>query len=190
MIVSFIYGPMTSGKTTRLLKGYKLSNRYHLSYSIIKPITDNRAGVNFISTHDNKIHKKDVYVYGHDKFPPRSKTRIVAIDESQFFSIEEVQNIIKQCEVRDTSMCTFFGLAFDYAQEYFPSSEYLLKNSDLQEKLQADCAVCGEPADHTQRLLNGVPAPIGPKVLVGGKEQYEARCDECYVHPSEIEEFM
>lgn len=190
MIVAFIHGAMTSGKTTRLLKSYKFSRRYKLGRSIIKPIIDDRGGDNAIYTHDHQIHDKEVYVYGRDKFPKKSKCRITLIDEAQFFSIEEIQNIIEKCSKYNASFCTFFGLARDYANELFPSSAYLLANSHITEKLMASCAVCSEPADNTQRLVNGIPAPIGPKVLVGGSEQYEARCDECYVHPNEVEEIF
>lgn len=190
MITSFIYGPMMAGKTTRLLKGYKLSKRYKLPVSIIKPHIDNRAGEKTISTHDGHMLTKDIYVYGKDSFPPEHKCRILYVEEAQFFSIEEIKNIIKQAERNNTSMLTFFGLQKDYAQDDFPSSLYIQEVCHMTDHLMADCAVCGDPADNTQRLLNGKPAPIGPKILVGGSEGYESRCDNCYVHPADVEELF
>ena len=49
-------------------------------------------------------------------------------------------------------------------------------------KLYAICQVCGAPATRTQRIIDGKPAKYtDPVVLVGAKEQYEARCRHCHV---------
>lgn len=190
MVISFIYGPMTAGKTSRILKSYKLGKRYRLGNSIIKPLIDTREDGNVIATHDGKVQKADVYVLGNDKFPPKKRCRMVMVDEAQFFSIEEIEFIIKRCDTYETAFCTFFGLAYDYAQELFPSAAYLMERSHLTEQLPATCAICEDEALNTQRLVNGVPAPFGEKILVGGSDQYEARCSDCYVHPSDVEELF
>lgn len=190
MVVTFIHGPMTAGKTNRILKSYKLAKRYRLGVTIVKPIIDVRNNANAITTHDGKVLEDDVYVFGKDKLPQKKKLRMVMVDESQFFSIDEVKNIIKRCDENDTSFLTFFGLLNDYAQEPFPTSEFLYNYSHRTEELVAECAVCDEEAKHTQRLVNGLPAPIGAKILIGGTENYEARCDSCYVHPSIVEELF
>ena len=58
----------------------------------------------------------------------------------------------------------------------------LLSRAEYVTKLQAICQVCGAPATRTQRLINGKPAKYSdPVVLVGAKEQYEARCRHCHV---------
>jgi thymidine kinase len=45
------------------------------------------------------------------------------------------------------------------------------------DKLHAICAVCGDEAARTQRLLDGAPAYYDePVVVVGASELYEARC--------------
>jgi thymidine kinase len=50
------------------------------------------------------------------------------------------------------------------------------------DKLQAICLVCGGPASHTQRLINGRPAAYDdPVILVGASEVYEARCRGCHI---------
>ena len=181
---------MMAGKTTRLLKSYRLAKRYKLGVSIIKPITDTRGGVNVITTHNGKLHKSDVFVLGRDNFPAKNRTRMVLVDEAQFFSVEEVHHIIQKSAKNDASFCTFFGLYEDYASQPFPASEYLMKVSHLQEHLTAKCAVCGAEATKTQRLVGGFPAPFGNKIEIGGTNKYESRCTSCYVHPSEVEELF
>lgn len=190
MVVSFIHGPMMAGKTSRLIKGYDLSKRYKLGACIIKPIVDTRGDTNSVTTHDNISRASDVYTFGKDRFPPQKKSRMVFVDESQFFSVEEVQYIINRCETYDSSFCIFYGLAYDYAQQLFPSSAYLMERAHITEALYGKCAVCDDQATHTQRLVNGLPAPIGERILVGGAEQYESRCKDCYVHPNDVEELF
>jgi thymidine kinase len=57
----------------------------------------------------------------------------------------------------------------------------LLALADEVTKLKAICVKCGEPAFHTQRLINGEPASVrDPLIVIGGKESYEARCRKCY----------
>lgn len=190
MVITFIHGPMMAGKTSRIYKGYKLAKRYKLGVSIIKPHLDTRYDSNVVQTHNGKIIKEDVYVLGKDKFPHKSRLRMVMIDEAQFFSIEEIQFIIKKCEEAGSSFCTFFGLDLDYAKEPFPSSEYLLKYANLKETLSGECSVCGNDSKFTQRLSNGFPAPVGRRIVIGGADTYESRCEQCYVHPSEVEELF
>ena len=52
------------------------------------------------------------------------------------------------------------------------------------DKLHAICAVCGDEASRTQRLINGQPAQYDdPIVVVGASELYEARCREHHQVP-------
>lgn len=181
---------MSSGKTSRVYKGYRLAKRYKLGVSIIKPVMDTRYPENIVRTHNGKIVREDVYLFGKDSFPKANKARMVMIDEAQFFSIDEIKSIVKKCEAADTSFCTFFGLDRDYAGVLFPSSEYLLSYAHLKESLSAECAVCGAEAHLTQRLFNGFPAPVGERILIGTLANYEARCYSCYTHPRDVEEFF
>lgn len=190
MVVTFIHGPMMAGKTNRIYKSYKLAKRYKLGVSIIKPLIDTRHDRHVVETHDGKKITEDIYVLGIDRLPPRKQLRMVMVDETQFLSIDEVQHIIKKCDANDTSFLTFFGLHKDYAQIPFPTAEYLLPIADTIEVLTAECAVCDEAASHTQRLMNGLPAPMGDRILIGGTDMYEARCDSCYVHPTLVEELF
>jgi thymidine kinase len=60
----------------------------------------------------------------------------------------------------------------------------LIARAEYVTKLAAICSVCGAPATRTQRLINGTPANYDdPIILVGAKEQYEARCRHCHVVP-------
>jgi len=69
---------------------------------------------------------------------------------------------------------TYRGEPFEPLPELVAVAEYV-------EKLQAICAVCGEPATRNQRLVEGEPAHVDdPTIVVGAEESYEARCRDCH----------
>jgi thymidine kinase len=51
----------------------------------------------------------------------------------------------------------------------------LLAVAEYITKTLAICMVCGEPANHTQRLVKSREL-----VLVGATDSYEARCRKCF----------
>jgi len=51
----------------------------------------------------------------------------------------------------------------------------LLAIAEYITKTLAICMVCGDPANHTQRLVQS-----GERVLVGASGLYEARCRHCF----------
>ena len=51
----------------------------------------------------------------------------------------------------------------------------MLFRSEYITKTRAICMVCGEPANHTQRLVVS-----SDRVLVGATGLYEARCRHCF----------
>jgi thymidine kinase len=51
----------------------------------------------------------------------------------------------------------------------------LLAIAEFITKTHAICMVCGNPANHTQRLVAS-----GDRVLVGAQGMYEARCRVCF----------
>lgn len=189
MILSLVHGSMFSGKTSRILKSIGLCKRYSLDFHVILPVFDNRHEIGNIVSHDNELYKgKEVLVFGKDPLPRNSKAKMIFIDEVQFFAPDEIDKIIKTFK-NTAHFITFYGLLYDYAGEKFPTSEYVLKLSDISEEMEGICAVCGEAGFKTQRLVGGKPAPVGEKILIGGSGTYECRCENCYVHPKEAEEF-
>ena len=97
-------------------------------------------------------------------------TRVVAIDEVQFFdnTIIDVVNKLARRGIR--VICA--GLDQDYKGKPFGPMAELLAIADNVDKIHAVCTVCGGPASKTYRK--------NPKnsdtVLVGETDLYEARC--------------
>jgi thymidine kinase len=59
-----------------------------------------------------------------------------------------------------------------------------MAQAEQVDKLHAICTECGDDASHSQRLIDGQPAPYdAPVILVGAEESYEARCRHCHEVP-------
>jgi thymidine kinase len=67
------------------------------------------------------------------------------------------------------------GLDQDYLGKPFEPMPQLLAIAEYITKTLAICMVCGNPANHTQRLVAS-----GDRVLVGAQGTYEARCRRCF----------
>ena len=67
------------------------------------------------------------------------------------------------------------GLDQDYLGKPFEPMPQLLAIAEYITKTLAICMVCGNPANHTQRLVASED-----RVLLGTQGTYEARCRRCF----------
>ena len=67
------------------------------------------------------------------------------------------------------------GLDQDYLGKPFDPMPQLLAIAEYITKTRAICMVCGNPANHTQRLVAS-----SDRVLLGAQGIYEARCRHCF----------
>jgi thymidine kinase len=105
----------------------------------------------------------------------RDDTTVVGIDEAQFFD-DGIVDVIEGLASKNIRVIVT-GLDMDFRGEPFGCIPELLARADKIVKLQAICMTCGEPANRTQRLVDGKPARYDdPIVIVGASEMYEARC--------------
>jgi thymidine kinase len=70
------------------------------------------------------------------------------------------------------------GLDLDFAMMPFNAMPQLLAMADEVTKLTAVCMKCGGDARFTQRLTKEKQ-----KVVVGGRNKYQARCRACHYIP-------
>ena len=109
-------------------------------------------------------------------------TEVVAIDEAQFFDMGLV-NVCKRLADQGKRVIVA-GLDMDFRGQPFGPTPMLMAIAEYVDKLQAICIKCGNPANRTQRLVNGKPARASePTILVGASESYEARCRHCHEVP-------
>ena len=172
--IEVVCGPMFSGKTEELIRRLKLALIAKQTVQIFKPITDNRYSKEHIVSHDNQKFlctpvksSKDIL----DKM--RDHTRVIAVDEAQFFD-DGVTEICHKL-ANNGKRVIVAGLDQDYLGNPFGPMPRLMAMAESVLKLKAICMVCGGLASKSQRLT----AESG-QVLVGEKDKYEARCRACY----------
>lgn len=172
--IEVVCGPMFSGKTEELIRRLRLSVIAKQRTQIFKPVLDNRYDVKYITSHVEQKFSctpiagaKEILDYLDDS------TRVVGIDEAQFFKTE----LIQTCEklAKRGLRVIVAGLDQDYLGNPFGPMPQLLAIADDVLKLKAVCMICGGEATKSQRISTETD-----QVVVGAGEHYEARCRYCF----------
>lgn len=177
-----ICGPMFSGKTEELIRRLRLAKIAKQKIQIFKPSLDNRYETFYITSHLNQKFvctpiAKASEILEHLK----DTTRVVGIDEAQFFA-DELLTICEKLANRRLRVIVA-GLDQDYLGNPFGPMPRLLSIADDVIKLKAVCMVCGGEATKSQRLTTDKE-----QVVVGAEQHYEARCRLCFELPEEASE--
>ena len=180
--IEVICGCMFAGKTEELIRRLKRLEYAKKSYLLFKPKIDNRYSEKEVVSH-NLTKKNSIIIENASdllKNLPKELPYAIAIDEVQFFG-EDMIPVIQDLASRGVRVIVA-GLDTDFRAEPFGIMPTLLALAEDVTKLHAICQCCGSLASRTQRLINGLPARYSdPIILVGAKEQYEARCRHCHV---------
>jgi thymidine kinase len=176
--IEVITGSMFSGKTDELIRRLRRARIAHQNVQVFKPAIDNRYGVEKVTSHaGSEFEATPVHRADHIAPLIRPQTTVVAIDEAQFFG-PEVCLVCQELAARGVRVIVA-GLDQDFRGEPFGPVPQLMALAEDVTKLHAICAVCGEEASRTQRLIDNRPAAFDqPVVVVGASELYEARCRE------------
>lgn len=174
-----ISGCMFSGKTQEMIRRLDQERFAGASIQAFKPALDDRYAIEAVASHREvrfpAIAVPDVAAI---QAQLRKDTRVVGVDEAQFFGPEIV---ILANELADRGLHVLVaGLDLDFRARPFGPMPLLAAYADRLTKLQASCQYpgCGSrQATRTQRLVDGAPAPAdAPLVVIGGAASYQARC--------------
>jgi thymidine kinase len=172
--IEVIAGSMFSGKSEELIRRLRRAQIGRQHVQIFKPLVDNRYSDDHIVSH-SEMRIASVNVRTSDELVARvlDETEVVGIDEGQFFDA----NLPAACNtLADAGKRVIVaGLDQDYLGRPFEPMPQLLAIAEYITKTLAICVVCGDPANHTQRLVDS-----GERVLVGASGLYEARCRHCF----------
>jgi thymidine kinase len=177
--LDLISGCMFSGKTQELIRRLDQARYAGFSIQAFKPALDDRYAIEAVASHRQirfpAIAVPDVAAI-RDQL--RDDTRVVGIDEAQFFDAALV-TLVEDLANRGRHVIVA-GLELDFLARPFGPMPLLAAHADRLTKLQASCQYpgCGSrQATRTQRLVDGSPAPVdAPLVVVGGAATYQARC--------------
>jgi thymidine kinase len=165
---------MFSGKSEELIRRLRRAEIARQRVQIFKPAIDQRYSEAEIVSHSElRIAADTVAAAGEimQKLDPR--TEVVGIDEAQFFGAPLVEVAERLANMGKRVLVA--GLDTDYRGVAFEPVPQLMTVAEEVTKLLAICVRCGNPAKHTQRLVESAE-----RILVGAHGTYEARCRRCF----------
>jgi len=170
--IEVVCGPMFSGKTEELIRRVKRAQIAKQKIQIFKPVIDNRYSKTKVVSHSSlKVDSQPVSSSMEIFEKLYDSTRIVAIDEVQFFDEDIIEVVSRLARRGCRVICA--GLDQDYMGNPFGPMPHLLSIADEVMKVHAICTVCGSPASKTFRKKEEENLD---QVLVGESDRYEARC--------------
>lgn len=183
--IEVVCGPMFSGKTEELIRRIRRAQIARQKVQIFKPAIDDRYHESQVVSHSSQsVEAIPVKNALEILTKLLDSTRIVAIDEIQFFDAVILKVVKKLARRGIRVICA--GLDQDYRGMPFGPMPELLAIADHVVKIQAICTICGGPASKTYRLAS----ENSQQVLVGEADLYEARCRAHIDYPDEEDEWF
>jgi thymidine kinase len=184
--IEVICGPMFSGKSEELIRRLRRARIARKRVQVFKPAIDIRYAHDEIVSHGDQRMKSDVVNDAKDILAKIDwRTQVIGIDESNFFGGDLAEVATRLADTGKQVIIA--GLDTDYLGRPFTPMPELLCLAESITKTLAICMRCGNPAKHTQRLVES-----DDLIVVGAGEMYEARCRRCFepgVPKQEVMEF-
>jgi thymidine kinase len=172
--IEVITGSMFSGKSEELIRRLRRAQIARQRVQVFKPEVDSRFADNHIVSHSEiRLPSRGVASSRALLDAVAAETEVVGIDEGQFFDLE-LPMVCNTLADRGKRVIVA-GLDQDYLGKPFEPMPQLLAIAEYITKTLAICMVCGNPANHTQRLVAN-----SERVLLGAQGTYEARCRHCF----------
>jgi thymidine kinase len=172
--IEVICGPMFSGKTEELIRRVRRAQIARQRVQIFKPSFDTRYDeVNVVSHSSQSISSEVVENASEILKKIKDSTRLIAIDEVQFFDMEIISVVGRLADRGFRVICA--GLDLDYLSKPFGPIPNLLAIADEVMKIKAICTVCGSAASRSYRVIEKKE-----QFLLGEKSEYQARCRAHY----------
>lgn len=172
--IEVIVGSMFSGKSEELIRRLRRAQIARQRVQIFKPAVDTRYADDHIVSHSELRLRAELADTSAELVSKvKEDTEVVGIDEGQFFDAG-LPAACSELAGRGVRVIVA-GLDQDYLGKPFEPMPQLLAIAEYITKTRAICMVCGNPANHTQRLV-----PSRDRVLLGAQGTYEARCRRCF----------
>ena len=172
--IEVVCGPMFSGKSEELIRRLRRAKIARKRVQVFKPAIDIRYSPDEIVSHADSRMASDVVSSGAEILEKLDwRTQVVGFDEANFLG----PGLIEICEQLADSgkQVIVAGLDTDFMGRPFAPIPELLCLAESITKTLAICMRCGNPAKHTQRLVESEDL-----IVVGAAGLYEARCRRCF----------
>ena len=172
--IEVICGPMFSGKSEELIRRLRRATIARKRVQVFKPSIDTRYSKDEIVSHGDSRMKSEPLDKSHDLLSRIDwRTEVVGVDEANFMGPDLIE--IAGTLADSGKQVLIAGLDTDYMGRPFPPIPELLALAESITKTLAICVRCGNPAKHTQRLVES-----DDLIVVGAGGMYEARCRRCF----------
>jgi thymidine kinase len=172
--IEVITGSMFSGKSEELIRRLRRAQIAKQKVQIFKPAFDNRfAPAEIVSHSEMRIQSVTVASSAELLKMVDQGTEVIGIDEAQFFDAG-LPAVCTQL-AGGGKRVVVAGLDTDYLGRPFEPMPVMMAIAEYVTKTHAICMVCGNPASHTQRLVDS-----DERLLLGATGTYEARCRRCF----------
>lgn len=187
--IIFKFGAMNSGKSLELIKVAHNYKERGMETIALKPITDSRVQGNEIYSRTGltlKCEFVDWFILDNKNVNVNKvlrKTECILVDECNFLTKEEVEEIIDIAYRNEVKTLIFFGLMLDFTGHMFEGSKRVV---ELADKLEENTSVCwcGKKTRKTARVINGQIATHGETIIVekrsGNEATYVPLCNYHY----------
>ena len=172
--IEVICGPMFSGKSEELIRRLRRAMIARKRVEVFKPAIDDRYSADEIVSHGDLRMNSQVVANAAgiiDRIDWRAE--VVGVDEANFMGEGLVD--VAQRLADSGKQVIIAGLDTDYLGRSFAPMPELLAHAESITKTLAICVRCGNPAKHTQRLVES-----SDLIVVGAAGMYEARCRRCF----------
>jgi thymidine kinase len=172
--IEVICGPMFSGKSEELIRRLRRARIARKRVQVFKPALDDRYSQDEIVSHADSRMKSEIVKSAAEILPRLDwRTQVVGIDEANFLGSGLVEVATQLAD--SGKQVLIAGLDTDYMGRPFAPLPDLLCLAESITKTLAICMRCGNPAKHTQRLVEAEDL-----IVVGAAGMYEARCRRCF----------
>lgn len=172
--IEVICGPMFSGKSEELIRRLRRSMIARKRVQVFKPALDTRYSDDEIVSHgDVRMRSEVVSDPGEILTRLDWRTEVIGIDEANFMGDGLIEVAGRLAD--SGKQVIVAGLDTDYMGRPFSPIPELLALAESITKTLAICVRCGNPAKHTQRLVDS-----NDLIVVGASGMYEARCRRCF----------
>ena len=185
--LTFYYGTMEVGKTTKLIQDHYNYSKYLIKLIVIKPKIDTKGGNTVITRTGSNITvdivlPKSASLLSHKYFNKYKYTQFILVDEAQFLSKRQVNELWYIAHKFNISVICY-GLKNNFKGDLFEGSAQLFSRSDEKHELTVNCS-CGNVAMFNARRVNGKYSYDGKEVVIDGEEddiQYIPLCSDHYL---------
>lgn len=181
-----VCGPMFAGKTTELARYVTRAHFGRLQTELFRPKADTRTPS--IQTHEGAEVRGRVLHLTEWKLSCRNDlragTKLVGIDEAQFFTEQMVRDAVDWAREGLTVVAAGLDLTFE-GKPFGPMPSLMAQATEVI-KLTSVCARC-KSTEATMTFRKGQDRAL---VLVGASDEYEARCRVCWWEGMEQKRFV